>query len=70
MEEVTIQQCFDEMEQIITRMESNEIPLEESFELYQKGMEQLKLCNEKLNQVEKKVLQLNENGQLIPFEEE
>ena len=34
---------------------------------YQKGMEMLKLCNEKIDTVEKKVQVLEENGEIHDF---
>ena len=70
MEELTIEQGFAQIEEILAKMESREISLEESFQLYQKGMEQLKLCNDKITRVEKQVMQLNENGHLEPLDEE
>ena len=37
--------------------------LEDSFQLYNKGMELLKICNDKIDTVEKKMLILDENGE-------
>ena len=45
-------------------LESGDTSLEESFGLYQKGMEMLKFCNEKIDTVEKKVQVLEENGEI------
>lgn len=70
MEEMTVEQGFEKIEEILKRMESREISLEESFSLYQQGMQQLKICNEKIQQVEKQVMKLNENGGLEPLDEE
>lgn len=70
MEELTIEQGFEEIEAILKKMESREISLEESFALYQRGMEQLKLCNDKIQKVEKQVMMLNEEGELEPLDEE
>ena len=48
-----------------------EKPLEEMFAeldlLAEKGMELLKYCNDKLDTVEKKMLQMNEDGSLGEF---
>ena len=41
--------------------------LEDSFRLYKQGMELLKYCNDKLDTVEKKMLQMNEDGSLGEF---
>lgn len=70
MEELTIEQGFEEIEAILKKMESREISLEESFALYQRGMEQLKRCNDKIQKVEKQVMMLNEEGELEPLDEE
>ena len=55
------------IEEIIEKMEKPEVSLEESFQLYQAGIEQLKNCNEMLDAVEKKMQILNLNGELRDF---
>lgn len=50
--------------EIIGQMEEPEVTLEESFALYQQGIERLKQCNAQLDLVEKKLLVLNEEGTL------
>ena len=44
-----------------------QLQLEDSFILYRQGMELLKLCSGKLDTVEKKMLQLNEDGTFSEF---
>ena len=46
---------------------SIETPLEESFRLYRQGMELLKALNGRLDTVEKKMLQMNEDGTFREF---
>ena len=41
--------------------------LEESFSLYQEGMKLLKQCNDKIDHVEKQMLQIDEEGQIHEF---
>lgn len=60
----TLEEIFAEVEALIEQMENPEIALEESFLLYQKGVEELKACNELLDKVEKKMLVLTANGSL------
>ncbi len=62
-EELTIEQAFEKLDKLIENMET-EIPLEESFNMYKEGIELIKLCNEKLDKVEKKIMILDENGEL------
>ena len=67
--ELTIEQSFAEIEEILNKLESNKVTLEDSFLLYQSGMQQIKHCNDLMNAVEQKVQMLNSNGELETFEE-
>ena len=67
--ELTIEQSFAEIEEILNKLESNEVTLEDSFLLYQSGMQQIMHCNDLMNAVEQKVQMLNSNGELETFEE-
>ena len=49
------------------KLESGETSLEESFRLYQSGMEMLKRCSDKIDKIEKQVLILEENGETHEF---
>lgn len=62
--ELTLEQNFDRLEETIERLEDEDISLEEAFAAYSEGMALLKLCNEQIDRVEKKVLKLTENGGL------
>lgn len=64
----TLQDIFLQLDEVIEGMEQEEVSLEESFELYHKGMEMLKLCNDKIDKVEKKMLLLDDEGEEHEFE--
>ena len=49
-------------------MEQGDISLEETFDLYHKGMNMLKSCNDKIDKVEKKMLILDDKGEAHEFE--
>lgn len=66
-EELTLEESFEQLEKILTALESREITLEESFQTYARGMELLKQCNEKIDTVEKKMQLINEEGELSDF---
>ena len=55
-----IEENFKELEKIIADLGSDEVTLEESFVMYEKGMRLLKVCNEQLDKVEKKLIVLKE----------
>lgn len=63
----TLEEAFQELDKIAQQLESREISLEDSFQLYSQGMKLLKYCSGKLDMVEKKMLQMNEDGTLHEF---
>ena len=65
--EKPIEDVFQELDVIAEKLESSDTSLEDSFRLYKKGMELLKYCSGKLDTVEKKMLQMDEDGTLREF---
>ena len=66
-EEKTLEEAFSELDVLADKLEDRETSLEDSFRLYKQGMELLKFCNDKLDTVEQKMLQRNEDGRLGEF---
>ncbi len=64
----TIEERFASLDQIITRMDEEDVPLEEAFSLYQSGLAQVKAANAMLDSMEAALLQMNESGELEDFE--
>ena len=62
--EISLEEHFQELEEIIEKMQAREVTLEDSFAMYEQGIRKLKLCREKIDSVEKKMLMLNEQGEL------
>ena len=62
-----LEEAFEKLEKTVEALEREDISLEESFLIYQEGMELLKKCNLEIDQVEKKVLVLNEDGESHEF---
>ena len=67
LEEISLEEAFGMLDEITRSLEKEYISLEDSFSAYKKGMDLLKICNDKIDQVEKKVLVLNEEGGLDEF---
>ena len=63
----TLEENFERLEQVISILEREYVPLEEAFRAYQKGMGIVKLCNDEIDRVEKQVLKLTEDGCLEEF---
>lgn len=67
MKEQTLEQIFDKLDTIVESLEMEDVSLEASFQLYHEGMELLKTCNDKIEQIEKKMAVLEENGEQHEF---
>ncbi len=61
--EVTIEQTFEQLDQIMEKLESSGITLEESFACYEAGMKLVKACSDKIDKVEKQILVLQEGAE-------
>lgn len=66
--EETLEEVFTQLESVIKTMEQGDVSLEETFDLYHKGMNMLKSCNDKIDKVEKKMLILDDKGEAHEFE--
>lgn len=67
---MTYEKAITRLENIIQKLENNEIPLEESISLFQEGIELSQYCDQKLKNIQEKVAQIYEDGQLKAFETE
>ena len=67
MDNLTLEQTFAGLEEVIQKMERGDVTLEESFKLYHEGMDMLKSCNDKIDKIEKQMLILDEGGMLHEF---
>lgn len=59
-----LEENFAKLEDIISKLESEDISLEDAFTAYSNGMAVLKECNEQIDKVEKQVLKLSARGDL------
>ena len=57
-QEQTLEEVFKELEEIIEKMQQREVSLEDSFRLYEQGIQKLTQCNSKIDYVEKQMLLL------------
>ena len=67
LKELTVEEAFEKLELLSQKLEDRDTSLEESFRLYKQGMELLKYCSDRLDTVEKKMLQINEDGSFSEF---
>ncbi len=63
-EALSLEEALMKLEETVNQLQQEEVSLEESFQLYKQGMDYVKLCSETIDRVEKKVLLLNQEGNL------
>lgn len=51
----TIEEAFEELQELLNTMNKDDVSLEESFACYERGMKLVRYCNETIDRVEKKV---------------
>lgn len=56
-----------ELEQLVQRLESGQLPLEELLAHYRRGTDLLAFCQEKLQTIEEQVKLLDERGEVRPW---
>lgn len=64
---LTLEERFAHLERIVASMEDADVSLDEAFELYKKGLDEVKSANDMVQGMEKAMLVLNSDGQLEEF---
>lgn len=62
---LSFEEAMEQLEQLVSKLENGDVPLEKAIDLFQEGMKLSHLCNQKLEQVERKIeILVEENGVL------
>ena len=65
---MTIEESFAKLDEMVRALESDEISLEDSFTLYEEGMKLLRDVNGRIDELEKKIRKVEEDGTTEDFE--
>ena len=58
-----------ELENIVNKLETGDVPLDDAIEEFKRAMELVKECDEKLNSVQESIAKIvNENKEVVEFE--
>lgn len=60
--ELTTEEAFARLEDLISKMEEDDLSLEDSFSTYEEGLKLVKLCSDKLDMIEKKIIVLEKDA--------
>jgi exodeoxyribonuclease VII small subunit len=71
--EKAFEEALQELEEIVSRLEHGDLPLEEALQLFEEGVRLSRLCHAKLDEAQKRVeiVLKDENGKMAahPFEQ-
>lgn len=65
--ELSLEEAYEQLEQVIEKLEDPELPLADSFTAYKAGMELVKQCNAQIDRIEKEVRVLTTEGETDEF---
>ncbi len=66
-EKKKFEEAVEELERVVEQLESGELSLEDSLAVFENGVRLVKLCNQKLTEVERKIeiLVKDKDGKLL-----
>jgi len=65
---LSFEEAITELDSIVNKMESGQLPLEDALQAFKRGSTLLQLCQKTLADVEQQISILNESGQLKAYE--
>jgi len=65
---LSVEEALNQLEELLRQMEDEGASLEKSFENYEKGIRLIRYCNDKIDQVEKKVQIMSADGSTNDFQ--
>ena len=68
MQDLSFEESLEKLEEIVNRLENGDVPLDDAIDEFNKAMQLVKVCNDKLNSAEEAITKIvQENGELIEF---
>lgn len=68
MENLSFEESLEKLEEIVNKLESGDVPLDDAIDEFNNAMQLVKVCNEKLNSAEEAIAKIvQDNGDLIEF---
>lgn len=61
-EDIKFEKAMQRLQEIVDKLENGKLDIEDSLKFYEEGIKLTNLCNEKLEKVENKITQLQEEN--------
>ena len=59
--EPSFEAAFNQLQEMVQRLEAGNLPLDETTRLYEEGMRMAQVCNQLLNAAEQRIVQLHDS---------
>jgi exodeoxyribonuclease VII small subunit len=69
LEEMTFEDAFAALADILEKLEGGDLPLQEAIALFEQGMALAQRCNERLDKAELRISQLKPGGDIEAYDE-
>lgn len=67
IEDMKFEEAVEKLDILVKELSDPELSLDDAFKSYEEGVKLLKHCNDTLDKVEKKVMLINDNGDMSVF---
>ena len=68
MENMSFEESLEKLEEVVNKLENGDVPLDDAIDEFNKAMQLVKTCNDKLNSAEEAIAKIvQENGEVIEF---
>lgn len=68
MENLSFEESLEKLEEIVNKLETGDVPLDDAIDEFTKAMDLVKICNTKLNNAEEAIAKIvKDNGELENF---
>ena len=68
MENLSFEESLEKLEEIVNRLENGDVPLDDAIDEFEKAMQLVKVCNQKLSSAEESIAKIvQDNGQIEDF---
>ena len=70
-QELSFEESLEKLEEIVKKLETGEVPLDDAIDEFNQAMKLAKVCDEKLKSAEEAITKLvKENGETVDFQVE
>ena len=68
MQDLSFEESLEKLEEIVNKLETGDVPLDDAIDEFTKAMDLVKICNTKLNNAEEAIAKIvQDNGEIKNF---